>query len=152
MSDVVQLKVAMACQVRSNGSRFAWGAQPRVCRLLVLPMPVQVRPARCPPPLNRRLPLQPSNLQGCVGAVQRVAEKIEGVTGVDIDLGAQKVRLRCCCSRLPAAPPVAGCSGMLGGPLPLLLPLAVPMPSSTAAEGSSTPCPPLPNECHHRSL
>lgn len=30
-------------------------------------------------------------VQGCVGAVRRVAEKLPGVTGVDIDLAAQKV-------------------------------------------------------------
>ncbi|KAL4437024.1 hypothetical protein ABPG75_004163 [Micractinium tetrahymenae] len=29
--------------------------------------------------------------EGCVGAVRRVAEKLPGVTGVDIDLAAQKV-------------------------------------------------------------
>ena len=30
-------------------------------------------------------------LQGCVGAVRRVAEKLPGVQSVDIDLAAQKV-------------------------------------------------------------
>ena len=34
-------------------------------------------------------------LQGCVGAVKRVAEKLEGVQSVDIDLPAQKVRQQC---------------------------------------------------------
>jgi copper chaperone len=30
-------------------------------------------------------------MQGCVGAVRRVAEKLPGVQSVDIDLAAQKV-------------------------------------------------------------
>lgn len=42
-------------------------------------------------------PALPHPLQGCVGAVRRVAEKLPGVTGVDIDLAAQKVgRPRVC--------------------------------------------------------
>ncbi|PSC67068.1 copper transport ATX1-like [Micractinium conductrix] len=32
--------------------------------------------------------------EGCVGAVKRVAEKLPGVTAVDIDLAAQKVTVK----------------------------------------------------------
>lgn len=37
---------------------------------------------------------QPLKVQGCVGAVRRVAEKLPGVQSVDIDLPAQKVVVR----------------------------------------------------------
>lgn len=103
MSEVV-LKVAMACEVRYAGSHpqcgapvvhsvrncFSWAPAPLVCAASLC-----MWLSRCEASqgytTSYRLPAAAAVLQGCVGAVKRVAEKLEGVDKVDIDLAAQKV-------------------------------------------------------------
>lgn len=103
MSEVV-LKVAMACEVRWAGATPA--CQPAAAGTLgALPPAAALTIGRtCVTPGMHLQTCQgfPHHrrpgcvlLQGCVGAVKRVAEKLEGVQSVDIDLPAQKVRQQC---------------------------------------------------------
>ena len=99
----INLKVAMACEVRSDppqiytetldsdkqhcftrlhallGSGGVY--QRRRAAHPALPSPMNPRPTRLP-------------TQGCSSAVQRVLGKMPGIQGVDIDMAAQKVVVR----------------------------------------------------------
>ena len=95
MSEVV-LKVAMACEVRW---RLQIHPPPRRWYARIGLPPLAAATALhliwCHPDLHPEytgnVALCPGVPQGCVGAVRRVAEKLEGVQAVDIDLPSQKV-------------------------------------------------------------
>ncbi len=124
----VSLKVAMACEVRGHGA--GQGARSPL-----------VRPAAPPPP---HIPIlacsghlaHPHPLQGCVGAVRRVAEKLPGVTGVDIDLAAQKVGRPRVCACESIGTPGSLCRY---APLPSMA-ITSAAPASHLASGYLAPC------------
>ena len=108
MSEVA-LKVAMACEVRcwlacffppplvpagTTGSAAGSDRSTAAAQLLCGPPSDAANPVPRPPPPPPPTHTHHHVVQGCVGAVRRVAEKLPGVEAVDIDLASQKVTVR----------------------------------------------------------